>query len=96
MTMFVTSQIHYYNAQQRVKYYSSIAFVLTRILPRQYCQCVAIIMCEVMSVDAPHIHVILPKELCATDAILLPWEMMRYYLIMSHTKDIYQLDKWRN
>ena len=21
---------------------------------------------------------------------------MRYYLIMSHTTDIYQLDKWRN
>ena len=48
---------------------------------------------EVMSVDALQIYVILPKELCATDAILSPWERVRYYLIMSHTKDIYQLDK---
>ena len=45
-----------------------------------------------MSVDALQIYVVLPKELYATDAIVLLWELMRYYLIMSHTKDIYQLD----
>ena len=49
-----------------------------------------------MSVNALQIYVIWPKQLCATDALLSPWELMRYYLIMSHTKDIYQLDKWRN
>ena len=49
-----------------------------------------------MSVDALQIYVILHKEMCATHAILSPWELMRYYLIMSHTKDLYQLDKWRN
>ena len=86
MTMFVTSQINYYNAQQRVGYYK------WKFGPQNQSM-VRTLHREVMSVDALHIHVILPKELCATDAILSPWELMRYYLIMSHTKDIYQLDK---
>ena len=89
MTMFVTSQMNYYNAQQRVGYYK-------RKFGPQNLSMVRTLHREVMSVDALHIHVILPKEMCATDAILLTWELMRYYLIMSHTKDIYQLYKRRN
>ena len=89
MTMFVTSQVNYYNAQQRVGYHKR------KFGPHNQ-SIVKTLQREVMSVDALHIYVILPKKLCATDALLSPWELMPYYLIMSHTKDIYQFDKWRN
>ena len=86
MTMFVTSQINYYNAQQRIGYnkrkFGPQSQYMVRTLHR-----------DVMSVDALQIYVILPKEMCTTDAILSPWELMRYYLIMSHTKYICQLNK---
>ena len=67
MTMFVTSQINYYNAQQRVGYYK------WKFAPQNQSM-VRTLHREVMSVDALHIHVILPKELCATDVILSPCE----------------------
>ena len=52
---------------------------------------------DLMSVNALQIYVIWPKKLCATtDVLLSPWELMWYYLSISHTKNIYQLDKWRN
>ena len=86
MTMFVTSQMNYYNAQQRVGYYKR------KFGPHNQ-SIVKTLQREVMSVDALQIYVILPKKLCVTDALLSPWELMRYYLIMSHTKEIYQLDK---
>ena len=86
MTMFVTSQMNYYNAQQRVGYHKRKFGSHNQSMVRTLHQ-------EVMSVDAMQIHVILEKEMCATDAILSSWELMRYYLIMSNTKDIYQLDK---
>ena len=82
MTMFVTSQMNCCNAQQRVGYYK-------RKFRPQNQSMVRTLLQKVMSVDALQIYVILPKEMCATDAILSPWELMRYYLIMSHTKDIY-------
>ena len=86
MTISVASQMNYYNAQQRVGY-------CKRKLGPQNQLMVRTLLGKVMSVDALQIYVILPKELFATDAILSPWEQMRYYLIMSHTKDTYQLDK---
>ena len=89
MTMFVTSQMNYYNAQQRVGFYK-------RKFGPQIQYMVKTLQGKVMSVDALHIFVNLSKELCATDVILSPWALMRCYLIMSQTKDVYQLDKWSN
>ena len=82
MTMFVTSQMNYYNAQQRVGYHK-------RKFGPQNMSMVRTLHREVMSVDALHIHVILPKEMCATDAILLPWELIRLILLQSII-----LDQW--
>ena len=79
MTIFVTSQMNYYNAQQRVGYNKRKFDPHNQLMVRT-------LQGEVMSVDALQIYVILPKELFATDVILSPWEQMRYYLIMSHTR----------
>ena len=81
--------MNYYKAQQRVGFYK-------RKFGPQIQNMVRTLQGEVMSVDAQQIYVNLSKELCATDVILSPWELMRYYLIISHTKYIYQLDKWSN
>ena len=70
MTMFVTSQMIYYNAQQRVGFHK-------RKFGPQNQSMVRTLHREVMSVDALHIHVYFyQRKMCATDAILLPWELM--------------------
>ena len=78
-------KMNYYNAQQRVGYYKMKFGPRNLFIFRT-------LQGEVMSVDALQIYIILPNELCATDAIWSPWELMRCYLILSHTKDIHQYE----
>ena len=65
MTMFVTSQMNYYNAQQRVGYYKG------KFGPHNQ-SIVTTLQREVIWVDTLQIYIILPKKLCATDAPLSP------------------------